>query len=142
MLPFTTEELLGRVNACLRRSPVTLGYAASDARIHIDDCSHQLFVCGEAVELSPTEFRLISFFLRHPGRMFSREELLGRAWPKRVNAGGRTVDVHVRRLRKILEPYRCENMIQTVRGFGYRFSHDDSTSRPQDREIGVTYSSL
>lgn len=122
-VPFAAEELLSRVNACLRRPPNAEHPDQIKAgRILLDRGAHRFFVNGACVDLAPTEFRLLAFFLEHQGRMFSRGELLERAWPNNIKAGERTVDVHVRRLRQALEPHRCDHMIQTVRGFGYRFS--------------------
>ena len=132
-IPFVAEELVGRVNACLRR-PVLDGVDGSQAvGIYLDRISHRLFVNDEHVYLSPTEFRLMSFFFENPGRMFTRDELLEHAWPSNIKAGGRTVDVHVRRIRRVLEPYGCEHVIQTVRGFGYRFSQE--RRRPRSRSL-------
>jgi len=79
-------------------------------------------VSDQLIDLAPTEFRLMAFFLENQGRVFSRDELLRRAWSKNIKAGHRTVDVHVRRLRQLLEPFECDSYIQTVRGFGYRFA--------------------
>jgi two-component system phosphate regulon response regulator PhoB len=92
-----------------------------------------LLVDNQPVEVAPRDFRLLSFFLENQGRVFSRDDLLRRAWSKNIKAGHRTVDVHVRRLRQVLEPFNCEDMIQTVRGFGYRFAQpvrETSPSRP------------
>ena len=86
----------------------------------LDKGIHRLLVDGKEVSLSPAEFRLLAFLLENQGRVFSREELLRGAWPKNITAGGRTVDVHVRRLRQLLEPFGCDDIIQTVRSFGYR----------------------
>jgi two-component system phosphate regulon response regulator PhoB len=125
-IPFTAEELIGRVNACLRRPPtVTRRDRIRAGPLLLDRVAHRLFISEDCVELAPTEFRLIEFFIEHHGRAFSRQELLQHAWPKNVTAGRRTVDVNVRRLRQALEPYACDRMIQTVRGFGYRFSLDE-----------------
>jgi two-component system phosphate regulon response regulator PhoB len=88
----------------------------------LDKAVHCLFVNEKPVDLAPTEFRLMAFFLENQGRVFSRDELLRRAWSKNIKAGHRTVDVHVRRLRQLLEPFGCDDFIQTVRGFGYRFA--------------------
>jgi two-component system phosphate regulon response regulator PhoB len=122
-VPLDETELVARVNACLRRPPAA---ARPDQLVAgplmLDKGVHCLLVNREAVDLAPAEFRLMAFFLENPGRVFSRSELLRRAWTKNVKAGHRTVDVHVRRLRQILEPFGCDGMIQTVRGFGYRFS--------------------
>ena len=122
-LPFNASELVARVNACLRR-PVST--ARSDqltaGPLLLDKAVHSLLVRNQVVPLAPTEFRLLAFFLENQSRVFSRDELLRRAWTRNVKAGHRTVDVHVRRLRQLLEPFACDDMIQTVRGFGYRFA--------------------
>jgi two-component system phosphate regulon response regulator PhoB len=86
----------------------------------LDKAMHRLTIRGREVALSPAEFRLLAFLLENQGRVFSRDELLRGAWPKNITAGGRTVDVHVRRLRQLLEPFGCDGIIQTVRSFGYR----------------------
>ena len=121
--PFSSAELLARVRAALRR-PVAPGNGehVSAGPIHLDKAAHRVFVAGQPLDFAPTEFRLLRFFLENQGRVFSRQELLERAWSDNVHAGPRTVDVHVRRLRQVLEPFSCDYMIQTVRGFGYRFS--------------------
>lgn len=120
-LPFEPSELVARVNACLRRPLATLRPDQLTAGpLILDKAVHRLLVLGKEVSLSPAEFRLLAFLLENQGRVFSREELLRGAWPKNITAGGRTVDVHVRRLRQLLEPFRCDDMIQTVRSFGYR----------------------
>lgn len=129
-LPFHSAELVGRVNACLRRQAATVRPdRISAGRVVVDKAVHSVTVDAQSVDLAPTEFRLMTFFLENQGRVFSRDELLRRAWPKNVNAGHRTVDVHVRRLRQLLEPFGCEDMIQTVRGFGYRFAASVSGAR-------------
>ena len=126
-LPAEEAELIARLNASLRRRfgaqqpQLTLG------RIMLDRDAHCLHVDGQPVTLAPTEFRLLTFFLENPGLVFSRDEILKVAWHRNVTAGSRTVDVHVRRLRQTLEPYGCEDMIQTVRSFGYRFSATSET---------------
>jgi len=122
LIPFHRVELVARINACLRRS-------AAGARpdqlaagpLTLDKAGHCLWVDDRPIELAPTEFRLMAFFLENRGRVFGRDELLRRAWPSAIKAGHRTVDVHVRRLRERLEPFRLDELIQTVRGFGYRF---------------------
>lgn len=125
-LPFEGEELLVRINVSLRRPPASV----HDDRLRagpiiLDRSVHRVLVNEQPVELAPTEFRLMAFLLEHQGRVFSRKELLSRAWSNNVRAGHRTVDVHVRRLRQQLEPFGCEHMIQTVRGFGYRLRAED-----------------
>lgn len=128
-VPLKGDELLVRVNACFARpqsSPSVERLKAGP--IVLDRRLHRVCVKDETLELAPTEFRLLAFLLENQGRVFSRNELLMRAWSANVKAGDRTVDVHVRRLRQQLEPYSCEDMIQTVRGFGYRFRADERTS--------------
>jgi two-component system phosphate regulon response regulator PhoB len=120
-LPFEPSELVARVNACLRRPLATVRPDQLAAGpLVLDKAIHRLLVDGHEVSLSPAEFRLLAFLLENQGRVFSREELLRGAWPKNITAGGRTVDVHVRRLRQLLEPFGCDDIIQTVRSFGYR----------------------
>ncbi len=121
--PFSTRELLARVNAVLRRA----GPAAHDGQLEIggvrlDQAAHRVFVGAEELSLGPTEFRLLRFFLSHPERVFSRAQLLDRVWGRGVYVEERTVDVHIRRLRKALGPQGKDALIQTVRGAGYRFS--------------------
>lgn len=134
-VPFDAEELVARVNACLRR-PVTTVQAErlTAGPLTLDKAVHSVLVNEHAVCLAPTEFRLMTFFLENQDRVFSRGELLRRAWRKNIRAGKRTVDVHVRRLRQQLEPFGCEWMIQTVRGFGYRFTTDSSEPNHGERD--------
>jgi two-component system, OmpR family, phosphate regulon response regulator PhoB len=128
--PFVAEELIARVTACMRRSPAAVSLEhLSAGPVVLDKGAHILWVRAERVELAPTEFRLLSFFLENQGRVFSRSELLKGAWARHVEAGPRTVDVHVRRLRQVLEPFGCDDMLQTVRGFGYRFAAGASNER-------------
>jgi two-component system, OmpR family, phosphate regulon response regulator PhoB len=120
-LPFEPSELVARVNACLRRPLVTVRPDELTAGpLVLDKAVHRLRVRGNEVALSSAAFRLLAFLLENQGRVFSRDELLRGAWPKSIRAGGRTVDVHVRRLRQLLEPFACDDIIQTVRSFGYR----------------------
>ena len=122
-VPFDRAELIARVNACLRRPAATTRPDLLVAGpVMLDKAIHYLLVNEQPVDLAPTEFRLMAFFLENQGRVFSRDELLRRAWSKNITAGHRTVDVHVRRLRQLLEPFGCDDFIQTVRGFGYRFA--------------------
>ncbi|RPI60539.1 MAG: hypothetical protein EHM50_07230 [Lysobacterales bacterium] len=120
-LPFEPSELIARINACLRRPLATIRPDQLTAGpLVLDKAVHRLLVRDREVALSPAEFRLLAFLLENQGRVFSRDELLRGAWPKNITAGGRTVDVHVRRLRQLLEPFNCDDLIQTVRSFGYR----------------------
>lgn len=130
-LPFEPSELVARVNASLRR-PLATTYVdkLKAGKLVLDKSMHRLLVNGQEVSLSPAEFRLLAFLLENQGRVFSRDELLRGAWPKNIAAGGRTVDVHVRRLRQLLEPFACDGIIQTVRSFGYRLVPPSRDARP------------
>lgn len=90
--------------------------------ISVDTAGHRVIVDGDYVTLAPREYRLLLFFLGNQDRVFSRKQLLVHVWDRDASVGPRTVDVHVRRLRSVLEPYGCDRYLQTVRGTGYRFS--------------------
>ena len=90
--------------------------------LRIDGAAHRVFAGDTPVPIGPTEYRLLHFFMTHPERVYSRTQLLDHVWGGSVYVEERTVDVHIRRLRKTLEPHGLENMVQTVRGSGYRFS--------------------
>ena len=118
-LPFEPSELVARVNAALRRPLATVRPdQLSAGPLVLDKAIHRLLVQGQEVALSPAEFRLLAFLLENQGRVFSREELLRGAWPKNITAGGRTVDVHVRRLREKL-PLLVDALV-TIKQFGYK----------------------
>lgn len=119
--PFRAAELLARVRAALRR-PATLPVAETlrVGPIEMDRVAHRVEVAGQEVSLAPAEYRLLEFLLAHPGRVHSRSHLLHRVWGREHGVSPRTVDVHVRRLRQVLEPHALEHMIETIRGFGYR----------------------
>lgn len=122
-VPFFEPEFRARVSACLRRKNQTAEQQRLIAGpIVLDKIVHQLYIDDHKVDLAPTEYRLIAFFLENQNRVFSRRELLRGAWTNNSSAGQRTVDVHVRRLRRVLEPFGYDQVIQTVRSFGYRFS--------------------
>ena len=121
--PFSTKELIARIKAVLRRT----GSTATDDVIKmglltLDTIGHRVTVDNLPLELGPTEFRLLHFFMTHAERVFSRSQLLDQVWGDNVYIEERTVDVHIRRLRRALEPHDCAKYIQTVRGAGYRFS--------------------
>jgi len=121
--PFSPRELIARVNAVLRRAGTTdetetLRFEA----LTLDRAAHRVMVGNDPVALGPTEYRLLEFFMTHPERVYSREQLLDRVWGGNVYVEERTIDVHIRRLRRALEPHRCDHLVQTVRGAGYRFS--------------------
>jgi two-component system phosphate regulon response regulator PhoB len=121
--PFSPRELLARIHAVLRR--VAPGGTEEVVRIDglmLDGASHRVTVGEQTVALGPTEYRLLSFFMTHPERVYSRNQLLDRVWGGNVYVEERTVDVHIRRLRKALESFGYDRLIQTVRGAGYRFS--------------------
>ena len=90
--------------------------------ISIDDVGHRVIVDGDYVTLAPREYRLLLFLLNNQDRVFSRKQLLMHVWDRDASVGSRTVDVHIRRLRSVLEPYGYQRYVQTVRGTGYRFS--------------------
>jgi two-component system phosphate regulon response regulator PhoB len=121
--PFSTKELLARIRAVTRRAHVHGGQQAVVVDgLELDPASHRVTAGGEAIKLGPTEFKLLNFFMTHPERVFDRAQLLDRVWGRNVYIEERTVDVHIRRLRKALHPYGYDVYIQTVHGSGYRFS--------------------
>ena len=121
--PFSPRELLARVNALLRRSSgPDEGEAVVQGSLTLDRAGHRVTSAERAVPLGPTEYRLLEFFMLHPDRVYSREQLLDRVWGGNVYVEERTIDVHIRRLRKALEDCNCDQFVQTVRGAGYRFS--------------------
>ncbi|MGR8921255.1 MAG: phosphate regulon transcriptional regulator PhoB [Gammaproteobacteria bacterium] len=121
--PFSTRELLARVRAVVRRAQSNEESDAFEAGpLRVDPTTNRVTVRGKTVELSPTEFRLLHFFITHPERVYSRSQLLDGVWGTNAYIEERTVDVHIRRLRKLLAPHGCDGYIQTVRSVGYRFS--------------------
>ena len=121
--PFSARELLARIKALLRRNvPHNTDDLIKIGELLLDPLSHRVSVQDATVNLGPTEFRLLHFLMAHPERVHSRTQLLDRIWGDGVYVEERTVDVHIRRLRAALEPTKCDDMIQTVRGTGYRFS--------------------
>ncbi|MCP5406323.1 MAG: phosphate regulon transcriptional regulator PhoB [Chromatiaceae bacterium] len=121
--PFSPRELVARIKVILRRiSPHVSEETVVAGILTLDPSTHRVTVDEDAVDLGPTEFRLLHFFLTHQEKVFSRSRLLDLVWGTNVFIEERTVDVHIRRLRKALEPHGVDGMIQTVRGAGYRFS--------------------
>ena len=121
--PFSFPELIARIQAVMRRSmPGGEEERLAVAGLQVDAASQRVTAKGDPVRLGPTEYRLLHFFISHPERVYTREQVLDRVWGQNVYVEERTVDVHIRRLRKALEPYGYDGMIQTVRGTGYRFS--------------------
>jgi two-component system, OmpR family, phosphate regulon response regulator PhoB len=121
--PFSARELLARIQAVLRRSaPVGEAERVEVEGLTLDQAGHRVAAKGKTVPLGPTEYRLLAFLMTHPDRVYSRSQLLDRVWGGNVYVEERTVDVHIRRLRKSLEPSGYDRFVQTVRGAGYRFS--------------------
>jgi two-component system, OmpR family, phosphate regulon response regulator PhoB len=122
--PFSPKELMARIKAVLRRrAPQLTSDIVALGGLRLDPATHRLWGGETALELGPTEFRLLHFFMTHPERVYSRSQLLDQVWGDHVFVEERTVDVHIRRLRKGLEPTGHDTLIETVRGSGYRFSH-------------------
>jgi two-component system phosphate regulon response regulator PhoB len=121
--PFAMRAFVARVGACLGRPPAAFVRARLYAGgISVDKAGHRVLVDGRFVSLAPREYRLLLFLLSNPDRVFSRRQLLIHVWGRDAAVGVRTVDVHIRRLRSVLEPFGYERYLQTVRGSGYRFS--------------------
>ena len=120
--PFAPRELIARVQAVLRRASTTEEEVVAAGVLELDTAGHRVIADGREVKLGPTEYRLLHFLMTHADRVYSRTQLLDRVWGANVYVEERTVDVHVRRLRKALTEADAHNYIQTVRGAGYRFS--------------------
>ncbi|WP_354624523.1 phosphate regulon transcriptional regulator PhoB [Psychromonas sp. MME2] len=119
--PFSPKELMARLKSVLRRvNPTSLDDTLEVGKLKLDPLSHRVSIAETAIEIGPTEFRLLHFFMAHAERVFSREQLLNNVWGTNVYIEDRTVDVHIRRLRKALLDH--DYLVQTVRGAGYRFS--------------------
>jgi two-component system phosphate regulon response regulator PhoB len=121
--PFSPKELMARIKAVLRRRAPQLTDDAIDVSgLQLDPSTHRLTGHGRTLPIGPTEFRLLHFFMTHAERVFSRTQLLDQVWGDHVFVEERTVDVHIRRLRKALEPTGHDAHVETVRGSGYRFT--------------------
>ena len=120
MKPFSTPEFVARVRALLRRArPEVLSSVLKVGDIVLDREAHRVYRKNSEVRLGPTEFRLLEFMMRHPGRVFSRSQLLDNVWGETIYIDERTVDVHVGRLRKAVNTGRAPDVIRTIRGAGY-----------------------
>ncbi|KHF26417.1 phosphate regulon transcriptional regulator PhoB [Solemya velum gill symbiont] len=127
--PFSPRELTARIKALLRRTlPHVTDDIVKNGTLQLDPASHRVHCEDDPIDLGPTEFRLLHYFMTHPEKVYSRGKLLDNVWGTNVYVEERTVDVHIRRLRKALEPYGADEMIQTVRGAGYRFSGSKAKS--------------
>ncbi|HHQ4706590.1 TPA: phosphate regulon transcriptional regulator PhoB [Aeromonas veronii] len=121
--PFSPKELTARLHAVMRRvSPTSVDEVIEVQGLKLDPVSHRVSAKEKALDMGPTEFKLLHFFMTHPERVYSREQLLNNVWGTNVYVEDRTVDVHIRRLRKAIEETGHDRLIQTVRGAGYRFS--------------------
>ena len=121
--PFSPRELMARIKAVLRRrAPQITEDCVEIDGLRVDPATHRVTGNGRMLDLGPTEFRLLLFFMTHAERVYSRGQLLDQVWGDHVFVEERTVDVHIRRLRAVLEQTGHDSMIQTVRGSGYRFS--------------------
>jgi two-component system phosphate regulon response regulator PhoB len=121
--PFSPRELVARIRAVLRRrAPQLTEDSVEIGGLRLDPATRRIHAGDVLLELGPTEFRLLHFFMTHPERVHTRTQLLDHVWGDHVFVEERTVDVHIRRLRKALEPTRHDRLVQTVRGTGYRFA--------------------
>jgi two-component system phosphate regulon response regulator PhoB len=121
--PFSTKELLARLRAVLRRYATDAQQGVIEiGGLVLDSDTYRVTANDQTIEISPTEFKLLHFFITHPERVYSRTQLLDHVWGQNIYVEERTVDVHIRRLRKTLEPFSYDKYIQTVRSVGYRFS--------------------
>ena len=121
--PFSPRELMARIRAVLRRrAPQISDETVTHGGLELSPTTHRVSGSGAVFDLGPTEFRLLQFFMTHTERVYSRAQLLDQVWGDHVFVEERTVDVHIRRLRQALEPAGFDQMVQTVRGSGYRFS--------------------
>lgn len=121
--PFSPRELIARIKAVLRR--ISTDYdnkplVINQLKLYPDE--HRVMIGNQEITMGPTEFKLLHFFMRHPQRVYSRNQVLDQVWGNNVYIEERTVDVHIRRLRKALAGYGYDQFVQTVRGVGYRFS--------------------
>jgi two-component system phosphate regulon response regulator PhoB len=121
--PFSPKELVARLKAVIRRvTPTALEDIIDVQGLKLDPVSHRVTANDAPLDMGPTEFKMLHFFMTHQERVYSREQLLNNVWGTNVYVEDRTVDVHIRRLRKALEAAGHDKLIQTVRGAGYRFS--------------------
>ena len=123
--PFSPKELVARLNAVMRRiAPTTLNETIEVKGLKLNPISHRITINNQPLDMGPTEFKMLHFFMTHQDRVFSRDQLLNNIWGTNVYVEDRTVDVHIRRLRKAIKEDNHDKLIQTVRGSGYRFSTD------------------
>jgi two-component system phosphate regulon response regulator PhoB len=137
--PFSTHELLARIRATLRPSAAEDRHARLRfGELVLDNNSYQVMVGAQPLHLRPTEFRLLALFMANPDHAYSRHELLTQVWGRTTDVDERTVDVYIRRLRKALQPYGHHQLIQSVRGIGYRFSDRRTRQTATDQTVAKT----
>jgi two-component system phosphate regulon response regulator PhoB len=130
--PFSPRELLARIKAVLRRcAPQHADMVVEIAGLRLDPASRRITGHGRDIELGALEFRMLRFFMTHPGRVYSRAQLLDEIWGNNVYVEERTVDVHIRRLRQALEPTGHKDLLETVRGVGYCFRREFPAESPR-----------
>ena len=124
--PFSPNELIARLRAVIRRTrPEPEDGVLRNANLEMDLIAHRAHRAGKAINLGPTEFRLLCHFIQHPRRVFSREQLLDRVWGKGAELEPRTIDVHIRRLRRALNANGGGDLLRTMRSVGYAFDRAD-----------------
>ena len=124
--PFSTKELLARVEAIIRRTHgETSQQSLEIGPLRLDSVEHRVYADEATIDLGPKEFRLLQFLMSNPERLYTRAQILDHVWGSNVYVEERTVDVHIRRLRKALAGHNCDHLVQTVRGAGYRLSQRD-----------------
>ncbi|HEX5418434.1 MAG TPA: phosphate regulon transcriptional regulator PhoB [Gammaproteobacteria bacterium] len=126
--PFSPRELLARIRAALRRTPAGESQLLRAGRLRLDAAACRVTLGEDELALGPTEYRLLQFLMQHPNRVYNRGQLLDRVWGAKADVDERTVDVHIRRLRKALETQGYDCLIHTIRGIGYRFSPETAQS--------------
>jgi len=123
--PFSPRELVARIKALIRRrSPELINNPVISEGLVLDPSSHKVHADKKSIDIAPTEFKLLHFFMKHPDRVFSRNQILDRIWGNKSEIDDRTVDVHIKRLRGSLKESGYDKLVQTVRGAGYRFSKE------------------
>lgn len=124
--PFSPTELLARIKAVLRRGPlISPSNKITAHEITLNIATNQVIISGEVVQLTPIEYKMLLFFMRHPNRTYTREQLIKHIWGQTTYIDDRTVDAQVRRLRDKLKQYKQQDLIKTIRGTGYQFSSNE-----------------
>ncbi|WP_304986073.1 response regulator [Coxiella-like endosymbiont] len=125
--PFSPDELTARIKTVLRRGPLlSLSHEIKHQNIVINTAKHQITSNKELLVLSPIEYKMLYFFMKHPNKTYTRDQLITYIWGGNVYLDDRTVDVHIRRLRNKLKKHDCHHLIKTIRGTGYQFTTNDA----------------